>query len=47
MLSRMQLTGNEVGLWIQEMFENKRDPAEVAADWISENQDLVNSWVNG
>ena len=47
MLSRMQLTGDEVGLWIQEMFENKRDPAEVAADWISENQDLVNSWVNG
>ena len=47
MLSRMQLTGNEVGLWIQEMFEDKRDPAEVAADWISENQDLVNSWVNG
>ena len=47
MLSRMQLTGDEVGLWIQEMFENKRDPAEVAADWIAENQDLVNSWVNG
>ena len=47
MLSRMQLTGNEVGLWIQEMFEDKRDPAEVAADWISENQDLVNSWVKG
>jgi len=47
MLSRMQLTGDEVGLWINEMFENKRDPAEVAQEWIADNQDLVNSWVKG
>ena len=47
MLSRMALTGDEIGMWIQEMFENKRDPAEVAEEWIAENQDLVNSWING
>lgn len=47
MLSRMQLTGDEVGLWIQQMFELKRDPAEVAEEWIADNQDLVSSWVNG
>ena len=47
MLSRMQLTGDEVGLWILEMFEKKRDPADVAQEWIADNQDLVNSWING
>ncbi len=47
MLSRMQLTGDEIGLWIQEMFENKRDPADVAEEWIADNQDLVDSWING
>ena len=47
MLSRMALTGDEIGMWIQEMFENKRDPAEVAQEWIADNQDLVASWING
>ena len=47
MLSRIQFTGDEVGAWIQEMFEEKRDPAEVAAEWISENQEIVDGWVNG
>ncbi|MGH1576574.1 glycine betaine ABC transporter substrate-binding protein [Planktotalea sp.] len=47
MLSRMQLTGDEVGLWIQEMFENKRDPAEVAQEWIADNAETVDAWING
>lgn len=47
MLSRIQFTGTEVGGWILEMFENKRDPREVAEEWIADNEDLVNSWING
>ena len=47
MLSRVQFTGDEVGGWILEMFDNKRDPAEVAEEWIADNEDLVNSWING
>ncbi len=47
MLSRVQFTGDEVGGWILEMFENKRDPAEVAEEWIADNEELVNSWING
>ena len=47
MLSRMQLTGDEIGVWIQEMFDKKRDPADVAEEWIADNQDLVNSWIKG
>ncbi len=47
MLSRIALTGDEVGLWIQEMFDNKRDPAEVAEEWISDNSELVESWITG
>jgi len=29
------------------MFENKRDPQEVAEEWIADNQELVDGWVNG
>ena len=47
MLSRMQLTGDEVGLWIQQMFEEKRDPAEVAEEWIADNMETVKGWING
>ncbi|MEM6759160.1 MAG: glycine betaine ABC transporter substrate-binding protein [Pseudomonadota bacterium] len=47
MLSNMALTGDEVGAWIQAMFEEKRDPAEVAAEWIADNQDTVQSWISG
>lgn len=47
MLSRMSLTGQEIGGWIQEMFENKRDAQEVAEEWIDDNEELVMSWING
>ena len=47
MLSNMALTGDEVGGWIQEMFELKRDPAEVAEEWIADNLDIVNGWIIG
>jgi len=47
MLKRVQFTGDEINEWIVEMFENKRDPQEVAEEWIEENQALVDSWING
>ncbi|MEL7097731.1 MAG: glycine betaine ABC transporter substrate-binding protein [Pseudomonadota bacterium] len=47
MLSRIQFTGDEVGGWILEMFEKKRDPAEVAEEWIADNQEIVQKWING
>ena len=47
MLKRVQFTGDEINEWIVEMFENKRDPQEVAEEWIEENKDLVDTWVNG
>ena len=47
MLKNIQFTGNEVNGWIVEMFENKRDPREVAEDWIADNKELVQGWING
>ncbi|MCY3874146.1 MAG: glycine/betaine ABC transporter substrate-binding protein [Rhodobacteraceae bacterium] len=47
MLSNVQFTGDEINGWIVEMFENKRDPQEVAEEWIEDNVDIVNGWING
>ena len=47
MLKNVQFTGNEINGWIVEMFENKRDPQEVAEEWIADNEDIVNGWING
>ncbi|MEM8577407.1 MAG: glycine betaine ABC transporter substrate-binding protein [Pseudomonadota bacterium] len=47
MLSNVQFTGDEINGWIVEMFENKRDPREVAEDWIADNKDTVQGWING
>ncbi len=47
MLSRVQFTGDEINGWIVEMFENKRDPQIVAEEWIEDNADIVNGWING
>jgi len=47
MLKNVQFTGDEINEWIVEMFENKRDPAEVAEEWIEDNADIVNGWING
>ena len=47
MLSRIQFTGDEINGWIVEMFTNKRDPQEVAEEWIEDNQALVDGWING
>jgi len=47
MLKNVQFTGDEINGWIVEMFENKRDPQEVAEDWIADNPDIVNGWING
>lgn len=47
MLSNVQFTGDEINGWIVEMFENKRDPREVAEDWIADNKETVTSWING
>ena len=47
MLKNVQFTGDEINGWIVEMFTNKRDPQEVAEEWIEENPDTVNGWING
>ncbi|MEM9970270.1 MAG: glycine betaine ABC transporter substrate-binding protein [Pseudomonadota bacterium] len=47
MLSNVQFTGDEINEWIVEMFENKRDPQIVAEEWIEDNMDVVNGWING
>lgn len=47
MLGNVQFTGDEINAWIVEMFENKRDPREVAEDWIADNMDTVKSWIEG
>ncbi len=47
MLSNIQFTGDEINEWIVEMFDNKRDPAIVAEEWIADNEELVMSWING
>lgn len=47
MLSNVQFTGDEINAWIVEMFENKRDPREVAEDWIADNKETVQGWING
>ncbi|TCL01188.1 glycine betaine/proline transport system substrate-binding protein [Shimia isoporae] len=47
MLSNVQFTGDEINAWIVEMFENKRDPREVAEDWIADNMKTVQSWIDG
>ncbi len=45
MLKNVQFTGDEINAWIVEMFENKRDPQEVAEEWIADNPDIVNAWI--
>ncbi|GFE48856.1 ABC transporter substrate-binding protein [Roseobacter cerasinus] len=47
MLSNVQFTGDEINGWIVEMFDNKRDPREVAEDWIADNKETVQSWIEG
>ncbi len=47
MLSNIQFTGDEINGWIVEMFDNKRDPAIVAEEWIADNKDLVMGWIDG
>lgn len=47
MLSNIQFTGDEINGWIVEMFEKKRDAREVADEWIQDNNDTVQSWING
>ena len=47
MLSNVKFDGTEIAGWIAEMFDKKRDPQEVAEEWIADNEDLVSSWING
>ncbi|MDB2407514.1 glycine/betaine ABC transporter substrate-binding protein [Jannaschia sp.] len=47
MLSNVQFTGDEINEWIVEMFENKRDPRIVAEEWVEDNSDIVDGWING
>lgn len=47
MLKNISFTGDEINGWIVEMFTNKRDPQEVAEEWIADNQEIVDGWING
>lgn len=47
MLKNVRCTGDEINGWIVEMFENKRDPLEVAEEWIEDNMDTVQGWIEG
>ncbi|MEJ6404514.1 ABC transporter substrate-binding protein [Yoonia sp. 2307UL14-13] len=47
MLSNIQFSGDEINEWIVEMFDNKRDPQEVAEEWIADNMDTVQGWIDG
>lgn len=47
MLKNVRFTGDEINGWIVEMFENKRDPQEVAEEWIEDNIGTVQGWIEG
>ena len=47
MLKNVSFSGDEINGWIVEIFENKRDPQIVAEEWIDDNRELVDSWIDG
>lgn len=47
MLKNVQFDVTDINTWIVEIFDKKRDPAIVAEDWIAENEETVQAWING
>ena len=45
-LSQMQLDPAVVNGWILQIGRDKLDPRDVAEDWVKNNMDVVNSWIN-
>ena len=47
MLSNMNLDSKTVGSWILQIDRDGLDARDVAEEWVKDNMDLVNSWING
>ena len=45
-LSQMELDPNVVNQWILQIGRDKMDPRDVAEDWVKNNMDTVNKWIN-
>ncbi|WP_424987507.1 glycine betaine ABC transporter substrate-binding protein [Microbulbifer sp. S227A] len=45
-LSQIQLDPDVVNQWILRIGRDKLDPRDVAEDWVAENMDIVNGWIN-
>ena len=45
-LSQMQLDPSVVNEWILKIGRDELDPRDVAEDWVANNMDVVNGWIN-
>jgi len=45
-LSQIQLDPNTVNQWILQIGRDEMDPRDVAEDWVADNMDIVNGWIN-
>ncbi len=45
-LSQIQLDPAVVNQWILQIGRDEMDPQDVAEEWVAENMDVVNSWIN-
>ena len=45
-LSQIKLDPAVVNQWILEIGRDKMDPRDVAENWVADNMDTVNSWIN-
>ncbi|WP_299591989.1 glycine betaine ABC transporter substrate-binding protein [uncultured Tateyamaria sp.] len=45
-LSQIQLDPAVVNGWILKIGRDEMDPQDVAEEWVAENMDIVNSWIN-
>lgn len=45
-LSQMQLDPAVVNNWILQIGRDELDPRDVAEDWVADNMDIVNGWIN-
>ncbi len=45
-LSQIKLDPDVVNQWILMVGRDKMDPRDVAEDWVNDNMDIVNGWIN-